>query len=428
MTFILVFLFVTIFVIVSSSRANRATRRMLFLFVGYWAVALILSSVGVQGYDKPSFMAFMLLYANVLMFVIGFFIFPRSDLQKDRCSSSELHAIINKLIDSNLFTFLLFVATALSVVYFIRMRVFYEYVGDLNAVRDAYFDHSMLGYEFIWLNHLFLEPMRFICIPLFGYMLFFKRNWKFIMVSVFLLLFLSLAGGRFGYLRMALGVIFIIYCMFNDIKFNVKHVFFFVIAMLGFVYLMAIVTYAKSTGESSLSESAITAFSHYLCGPMSAFDYAIHSNYIDRMGGYTFGRLSFSSVDGLFGYILQVFGIHYDDPVAKLAAFKQGERIFIGQESWNAQYTSQLFPWLDAGVFGCILFPLLFGRGFRFLVDCFYKYKHWTFFVLLSAFFQIIMHSISDFDFTSPFTLLAFIMLFYFGKKSIKRSNYNPVL
>ena len=417
MAILFLFIFAILLFAVSNKRWDVASKRMMLLFVGYWGIALTWSAIGVSDYNKPGTLAYILLLANVFMFLAGFSFLSKGAQRNKGFSSTELHSIINRLISSKTFSFVLVLSVILSVYYYIKMQVFYAAVGDLDVVRGAYFDNSLMGYEYIWLNHLFLKPFHYICIPVFGYMLFFRRDWRFVFVILFLLPYTSLDGGRFGYLRIALGVIFVFFCLFNDTKYKLKQFFYLGAGLLVFLYLMAVVTNARGGGEQSLAEGTFTAFSHYLCGPMSAFDYAITHDYIDRMGGYTYGRLSFASVDGLLRYALQIIGIDIDDPLSRLVEFKQGERILIGSDStWNAQYTSQLYPWLDAGVLGCILFPFIFGMGFGYLINLFAKYRNWQFLVLVSAFFQINMHSVSDFGLYSPFTLLAFLFIYYLGK------------
>jgi oligosaccharide repeat unit polymerase len=253
-------------------------------------------------------------------------------------------------------------------------------------------------------------------------MVLFKRNWKFVLITLFLLLYFSLGGGRLGYLRMIFGLVFVFYCLFNGEKIKIGGVVVIGIVLFVFLHIVSIVTMARGGSAQSASESGYIAFIHYLCGPMSAFDYAIHSDYIDRMGGYTYGRLTLSTLDGWMQYLFQAFGVHYETALQTLTEFKQGVRIAIGPRStWNALYTSQLFTWLDFGYIGCIFLPLFFGIGVKWIVNLFYKYRNWPFFVLVSAFFQISMDSTIDYRFTSPFTLLAFLILFYLGKKSVNK-------
>ena len=141
-TIILIISFALLYFLISKSGNDRMSKRMLIVFVAYWALALIWSSIGVDGYYKPSGFAFFLLVANVIGFSIGFCANKRRYVS---FSSNELHLLINKLIDSKVFTILLIVAFVMSVYYFSIMRVFLSYTGDLEEVRAAYFDHSMFG-------------------------------------------------------------------------------------------------------------------------------------------------------------------------------------------------------------------------------------------------------------------------------------------
>lgn len=420
-TVIIVFVLIVLIVFVSKNQKDILLKRMLFLFIGYWGIALVGSSIGVEGFFKPSNMAFFLLLAYVFMFSLGFCESLKKTYQP--MCSSELHLMINQLISSRLFMMLVLLALGLSLYYYGIMRTLYAYTGSLEDVRSGYYDHSLYGHAFIWLNHLFLEPMRYLCVPVFGYMLLFKRNWKLIVIVSFLFIYSSLNGGRLAFLRLVLGVIFVLFCVFHDVKMKIRirSIILLIIVLFGFFFLISILTAGRS-GDAVNRESTLNAFIHYLCGPMTAFDYAINNGYVERMGGYTYGRLTFSSVDGLIKYLVQPFGVDYETALERLALFKQGERISIGYAStWNALYTGQLFSWLDGGVIGCFLFPLICGVFFKFICNSFYKYRNWPFFVLLSAFFQLCMETTIDFKFISPFTLIAFLLLYFLGKTNTNR-------
>lgn len=421
MLLIIILFFIFIFIVISRScKINIPSKRILYLYVGYWGLTIILSSIGVGNLNRPSNFTFTLLLLSLAMFVSGFMLLKRSK-SETTMSTVELKQLLDTFIDSKTFLFLLVIATITSLSYFSIMQSALAYTNSLSEVREMYFDGSMFGNRYVWLNYFFLEPMHYICLPLFGYMLLFRRNWKFLLITVFLLSYVSLGGGRFGYLRMAFGVLFILFCMFNDIHLKAKQWIILILSLCSFIYIVGMVTSARSSGNESVAQEAVSGFTNYLCGSLSALDYAINYDYIDQLGGYQLGKLTFSSIDGIFKYANMLLGFNYDDSLARLVEMKQNTTISIGDgKSWNALYTGVLFYWLDGGFLGCIIFPFILGMLFRFIVRQFYRFRTWPFFVLVAMFYQINMHMVSDFKFTSPFTLIVVVLLYIIGKKRIE--------
>ncbi len=412
---------VLILLVLKSRKLNLTSKRMLSLFVGYWAVALVMAAIGITGLNKPSDFTLVLLALNVLMFSMGYLALTPSK-KEFSFDHKKLYSIFDKIIESKLFLILLIIAAIVCTVLYSIMQTVLQQVGDLGEVRTMFFEGTLFGPAIGWLMTFFLTPMNYICIPVFGYMLFFKREWKLVILFIFLLTYASLGGGRFGYLRIAWGVIFILFCVFHHYHLKFKQIAFLMIAIAGLFFLMANVSHARSSTGDSVLEDTIRSFSHYLCGPFTAFDYAVNNRYVENMGGYTYGRLTFATVDDFFYLFMRLFDVRLYNPMPVLLEMKQDSPIVIGDTSWNALYTIVLYYWLDGGIIGCFIMPFLLGLGFHYIVRLFYKYQTWPFFVIMAMFFQIFMHSVSDWEFTSPFLLLFTIFLFWKGKRLAVKS------
>lgn len=412
---VLFFLFFII-VVLKVSKLNETSKRMICLIIGYWAIALILSAIGVPGLNRPSDYAFVLLFLSIIMFSFGF-LSLRSTTKEFTFDQNRLVPIINTIIDSKFFLILLLISAILSTTLFLIMRTVLQQVGDLGEVRTMFFEGTLFGSVITWIMTFFLTPMNYICIPIFGYLLFFNRGWKLLVTFVFIWTYASLGGGRFGYLRIAWGIIFILFCIFHNIRLKLKHWVFLIITMLGLFFLIANVSHARSSSGDSVIVDTIRSFSYYLCGPFSAFDYAMNNRYLENMGGYSYGRLILSSLDDLIYLFMRIFDVRLYNPMPVLLEMKQDSPIEIGDTSWNALYSVNLYYWLDGGFWGCIIIPFFLGRLFHYMVRLFYKYQSWPFFVIISMFFQIFMHMVSDWEFTSPFLLLFTIFLYCKGKK-----------
>ncbi|MBO7277941.1 MAG: oligosaccharide repeat unit polymerase [Bacteroidales bacterium] len=411
---IIIIFLLMLFIVNKIGTINKFSKRMLTLYIAYWGIMLTLSSIGVADLYRPSNFALLTLFMAVLSFVVGFSL-QKQTLYEKKDINIESFNFLDEFINSKGFIFLLFLAFVMSGYYFMKMRTALAFYEDLGEIRGMFFDNSLLGYYFIWLNHLFLQPMKYVCVLVFAYMLLYKRNWKFIIVTLFLLFYTSLSGGRFGYLSIAIGVLFVYYVFSHNIKLKLKHYILLFTLAIFFFALISEVT-SMRTGKGSL-ENSINAFLSYLCGPATAFDYAINNNYVEKLGGYQFGRYTFSAVDGLLMYFFNMLGVDYGNLIAELVEIKQNTQIVVGSgKTWNALYTGTLYYWLDGGFIGCIVFPFVVGMLFRWIVKLYFRYKTWAFLCLIAMFFQMKMHSVCDFSLYSPFLLLSIVYLYFIGR------------
>lgn len=411
---IVVIFLLLLFVVNKIGTINKFSKRMLTLYVAYWGVMLALSSIGVADLYKPSNFALLTLFMAVFMFVFGFVVQKQTIYEKKDISEYDFISL-DKFVNSKVFTFILIIAFVMSTYYFMKMRVALAFYKDLGEIRGMFFENTLLGNTFFWLNHFFLQPMKYICVPIFGYMLLYKREWKLIIVSLFLLFYTSLSGGRFGYLSIVIGVLFVFYVFSHKIKFKLKHYFVLIVLVIFFFVLISAITSLRS-GEGTFEE-AINAFLSYLCGPATAFDYAINNNYVEKLGGFQYGRYTFSSVEGLIMYIYQFLGGDYEDLINNLGDIKQNTQIVVGEgRLWNALYTGTFYYWLDGGFIGCIILPFIVGMLFRWIVKLYFQYKSWHFFILVAMFFHMKMHSVCDFSLYSPYLLLSIIYIYILGR------------
>ena len=100
---------VLIFVVLKSRKLNLTSKRMLSLFVGYWAVALVMAAIGITGLNEPSDFTFVLLALNVLMFSMGYLALTKKK-KEFSFDHKKLYSIFDKIIESKLFLILLIIA------------------------------------------------------------------------------------------------------------------------------------------------------------------------------------------------------------------------------------------------------------------------------------------------------------------------------
>ena len=412
-TITLVSVFAVLLMAIKKSHQDIASKRMILLFTGYWGIVLTLSTLGLYGMNKPTSYVLLLLVTNVVMFTLGYSVIKTGNVAVNY-TFNDTKSLMESIIKNRFFTALLIVSTLVSIIAFQTFQSFVQSGWSLSEIRTGYFEGGFYG-DIGILFPVLLTPMEYICIPLFGYMLVYKRNWKFILVAVFLLTYTSLGAGRFGYVRIAVGILFISYCMMGSKSIRLNKLFLPILGIVGLVFIISMVTSLRSGGNKIDSESTIKSFTNYAVGSIPAFNYAVQNNYEEKIGGYQYGRLTLSSVEGLSYSLLGRFGIQTEKALDKLIPLKQNNQIDIGTGTWNALYTAVLYFYLDGGLLGCIIIPFLLGIGFRYTIRLLYTYRSWPMMILVSMFFQMALHSVSDYSFYHPFTLIYVVILLYIG-------------
>ena len=123
-----------------------------------------------------------------------------------------------------------------------------------------------------------------------------------------------------------------------------------------------------------------------------------------------------SSVEAFAYTLFNKLGIPFDKELNNLVEIKQNTPIDIGSGfSWNALYTVVLYFYLDFGIIGIIILPLLFGLLLKLLINKMYNKKSLSLLMLVYFYFQIIFFSVFDYGFTNAFDFIFVIILYYTG-------------
>lgn len=278
------------------------------------------------------------------------------------------------------------------------------------------------------INGPILSVFNSIALPIFAWMLLYKRNIYTIVLGAYLVGYASLGGGRFGYLIIIIEAIFVALCVFLTNKNRaqrLKQVAIISGIMLVLITSVTALRYGLSTNGKDASHDAIeeTAKSlyYYSVGPLSALDYAIENHYENRINGYQYGGLTLCSIQAFLYTFLNTFGIVYDkSDLDKMVSIKQDEYIPIGTETyWNALYSTNLYYYLDFGYLGIIIIPFFLGMLVRYTIKLMYRYNNIPFFILAAYVFNIMVLSFVNFRFTGLFELLFVVGLYICGKHRI---------
>lgn len=406
---------------------DSISRRFLITYAGVWFVALSLSEYGVGDMNIPSDSTVTLLIVHLYSFLLGFRLINKCSLYCTPFSDS-LESSIVILLNSKVFRVLFM----LCFLYVLSMfAVFFRTVMALQSladVRTEFYEGDLYGSLYGMINMFILTPLDYILFPLFGYMCVKKRNWLWVMIMFYLLIHNSLAGGRLGYIRILLGIVFFVYCLSKSTigDRNIKQ--YLTVIMAGvLVYGLVIITSAGRNGILGFSAQTLTdgqeiANEHltsYTSGPIAAFDYALNHNYETMVGGYKHGGLIFTTIEGLFYTIVGRIGITYERPITSVVILLQDSQIDLGGTCtlWNALYTSCIYYYLDFGKWGVIIIPFFIGLLFRYAIKKYYIEHNVYTFILLGFVFLKLIFSIIQYNFTNFSELLFVFFLIYMSRK-----------
>lgn len=418
-TIVLVFV-VLFWAVKKNRRMDYISKRVLLFYVLLWGVVLSLAPLGLFNLYPPHTFSLVLLVLHVVMFVVGMGWSKKSILVGNNdFSVRETTTMFERITTSPIFTVLLIISTIVSVAFFMTMRSAFDMTENLGDVREDFYSGTLYGNGFGFLNNFILLPMETICLPIMGYKLFQRRDWRFFLMAVFLFAHASLSGGRFGYLRIMAAIFFMGFCIMNEKHTIFKRVRLMIVLAVLFFLLVGVITSLRSGEKGLSSDTTIEALYKYSVAPVSAFDYSINNHfvYIEKTGGYKYGGITGASAINLLYSVLSKVGIEIHQPIEDIAQIKQNNLIPVGEESptWNALYTSVFCYYQDGGIIGVVIIPLLLGFIMRWLIGRLCALRTWAMMVIVCFFFHTMFRSICDFNFVTGPSLLMIIVLFFLG-------------
>ena len=420
-------------------RNNSIRKNVLLVFSSFWLLATILAYLNFTGNYVVNPDAYALVAINVISFCIGIYSLnwkmPKS-LSVNTDSWEVLIAKIDGLFSTKKFKY--FVVT-------LTVYVLYLFVNYLDALmlssaaelRTDFFseDNNIYGSSFLFINSWILKPSLYFLLVLLPFAFIRKKRFLFLLILLFLLIYNSLGGGRFGYVQIFWSLFFVFVIVLNKIviRINLKTILVSIFAVSCLYAIIAGATFMRMSSspleDNSLrGEEVITEtneqISSYISGPIAALGYSLDKDYCAKMGGYTHGKLTFASIDYFLQIVLSKVGLGSDRLLPKFADIKQNDKIIINAKNdrWNALYTAILFFYLDFGWFGVFFLPMFLG----FLVSVSFRElimkKSLVALVLANYCFLQVMHSVFDFciiDFSDFILIVILATIVLKSKKCI---------
>ena len=382
MTFLIVFTYLILLLIIRKKVNDQISRRLVFVYVTYWCASLFLCRINPFDFFEVSDVTYVLLLLHLVTFMIGFIIF-KPTVQKDIYNLSIQS--VGKIVRNKLFIVSYIICIIFILVLFYRQRMLLA-IYTMSEMRGDFMDmileNNKIAYFFY--NTIATGMFHFV-LCLIGYMFLFERKWKYIVfLSLYPLIWAIVSGGRnqfmaFGFYGFSMWLIADYWqSVKNGYKSLYKISFKGKLFLLSFVVCMflgmTIVTFLKnSTGKidkdaiiESMSDLGMN-FGEYSAGPIVAFDSGLHNRTYSKQWYY--GAATFSGTDYLLYVLLRQFGFQPTASIDTTTSLLQNDIIPIAPDrNWNYAYTSCMHYYFDFGVWGIVLLPILFGFLTRTLI------------------------------------------------------------
>ena len=425
-TIITIIIAIVLFAIIRRASLDFTSNRMLKIFAIYWFVSVLLASVGVFDIFEIHTLTYMVVLLGVIFFCFGFIAGGKNRSPIFAIEKDEVSAQFESLASNIIYRIILIIASiyvsSLLVIFFEKI-MFYQ---SLASVRTDFYAAELYGPLYSQLNAFFLRPLYLVTLPVFAYLILYKRNWICFLSGYYLVGYESLSGGRIGYIRIALGVLFIAYCLLRTFKNNKRRgISLLVISGLAIFALLVIVSAARmgSVGldKESRQVGLETTTEHivsYTACPIAALDHSITHNYSSLIGGYQYGKLTLTPVITFINLFTSRIGFSLSVPLNDLVEYKQSIPIDIAPElDWNALYTANLYFYNDFGVLGVIIFPFLFGLLISRLISQMYKYRSIPLIMIVSFCFWCMVDSVLDYAFVSAYDFMTLLIMYFLGTR-----------
>ena len=414
----------------AAKNTEQNYKKLLYIYLTSWAVALLTSSLGFFDMEVPSDYSYFLFLLHLVGFVAGALLIKTvsGNRNASRVSTSRDSSLRNieinmqKILDSPIFRIIIVLMSIYVTYVFSKYWIKVLFYNNISDTRDQLVE-IYGGFYYTFARPLLFLPTTIFCYILFGYSLFKKRNWVCLLMGYYLVVNASLTGGRFGYIFIALGVVFVdIFIVKIKLRKNWLKIALAAFSLYGVIVL--ITTFRSGSisldkgnleyGVEVANEQLVT----YLVGPQSAFEYALNNDYLNQVGGYGYGSFTLTPVVSLIDLFTFTFGgVRVNSHNMKLISQLEDTHIYLagGTYGWNALYTSVVTYYMDAGVIGVFLFPLIIGMLFSFLIRKALNSGSFVIFALCGYFFILMIKSIFKMEVFWGYDSFAIAIMFIIG-------------
>ena len=381
---ILVLFFILFFGKKNLDKNKNMKRIFLIVYLVWWNVWNLIASTNWFNMFKLRDNTLIILLVSTIAFALGFVIF---DIIKKKFGKKNEIVSEIKSLDFNKNKIYLKLQLVIEVC--ILLILGYYKIKQIGAIgiygedlkRNFVFE---IGYIFnsvaeaAFFNYILSAAISFFNLLMIRKILLKKIDLTVIIQILSTVLFFSITYGRLVFFELIFyAIMWIIILYGNNIKSYVKENLKWIIACIGFMFIVLLISSFFRVGFklSDLStlqkgwEKTTRQAVVYFCGGQKAFDYALKNNYreaiIEEYGKTTNGLASFAWLEQ-FGN--KIFGS--DKSLNNILGEKMQKNIKIGEyQEFNAFYTGLFNFYIDFGYVGIFICQFLYGAFISWLIS-----------------------------------------------------------
>lgn len=429
---ILIFITIIFFSIIKWGLNDRTSRFFGYSFLFYWFGSLIISTFRPFGLYQISDFTYCLLILGGSSFLFGM-VFPGNKRIVEN-NKEDMASKFSDKIMSNKYVMAFLLVLTLYLMSHLGSAMFYSQVyggaARVNLSDEVFSNDKLFVYVYNYIG--------FVCFHFFNF-IFWESVMQFhkkyiiniFLVLVYLLTFGLLNGGRNVAMITFLYMMFLF--MYNhkfSLKINLRSLIIIIAGSIITLYAISSITsyrkygsYEMSAQETSegMEESEERVIS-YSTLPFVLLDRAIQKDYYSTLEAPYFGRATFSGIDEITHFFLRYL-INYERTSEKIVKYVQDNSYPVSTiREANYAYTGLLYHYLDFGVIGIVIFPLLFGIILRCIIHSFNKDKNLYLLILLAFCYYMMLHSVFTCYFIKSWVLFYITLLMYLAKRLTART------
>lgn len=371
-------------------------RSMILFLVSVFSIQILISLFDFNENSLASMSTYVLFNINIVSFIVGCCLIGRRTVSK----IGPIHIVcFNHIKNINMITLVHLLFVFILFYYYCRMlsllsiaaidekarSIFWETGGLFRTYKERFF------YLYVVMNYKYIASFYFS-------ILFIKKdktkkeNILFVLTGIFLLLIVLIGQGRIDLL--ILGIyLFITMLIVKRVSFDFfryvrKKVILLFVVILAFISTVSMLRFGLNIDVETFREefrwAVLSPFIDYFAFPVTSFEYAKNIIFADVgffYGGATFAGLQELILSPILFLDTSISQYLFNDQLGGLMS----EFHTINGVYWNALYSTILNYYIDFGFFGCVLFPMLFGGVYSFLLK--YLNNNFTQFNLLFILF-----------------------------------------
>lgn len=440
---VLYFLYAITFIIALVIIHKPLVKGFVLLFNIWWLLWIFMSIIRPYGEHHVTEYTYKLIFLVLLSQNIGLIIsgIVFRNVNKVRDSRMEgdtsiitsdtetLRDSIIKLMHSKYLLIVFYILFAVSVYYFIKYRSVVV-KGTLDEARLSLFYVGNLFSsvaELLFFNYV-ITPLTTLCGLLFCVNLIYNkmnRTGLLCLANYIIYSFIGAGRGNLANLMGYLFVVFLIHWITNEKKIKIKNfktkavvmVILLSIVIIGMPVMTAIRYGIRNIGVKELTSFAgFTAnqFIDYNTGAIGSLDVMVSEGKMINQGW--FGRyVLWGGIDEIVGHFLRFLNFDYTPASVAYGAITV-PRIMVGNQDFNALYTSVFTFFTDSGYIGLVIFPLLLGLKLGIILRVFCNKKSLSALLISTICIYYAIQTNLNWYFSSPDKLIVIVFIYIFTK------------